>query len=237
MTWRLMGTWLVLSVILLVWAMVARGATSRANRDDSLLFVGVSPFGVTAPHILGTLAGDPYLPLSVGVYLGKNLLLAGEYGAWGVDVEGEGDDDPDFSGDFQNIGLYARWFPGTNSFNILAAVRQRTWDVDAEVTITDESSGADRRVAGSLEADALVGAVGLGNQWITDFGLTIGMDWFVVGGLVDSSTNAKIDAGELGTLSPAEVAETEKELEDAGDTLNTISGLPGFLVLTVGWSF
>lgn len=215
----------------------ALAASSEDNRDDSLIFVGVSPFGITAPHIIGALVGSPYLPVSAGVYLGSHFLIAGEYGFMSVDAEEDQAGDSEFKGEFTNLGIYARIWPGTNSFNFLVAVRQRTWDIDARVDIVDDTTGFARQVGVSLDADATVATLGIGNQWVTDFGLTIGLDWLVVSGLIDSSTSGKIDAAELNTLAPADVAEAEQELEDVGDALNEISALPGFLVLTIGWSF
>ncbi|MCH7478490.1 MAG: hypothetical protein IIA14_10360, partial [SAR324 cluster bacterium] len=115
---------LVLAIVFLS-ASVAVAADTRANRSDSLIFLGISPFGIHIPTLFAS-------PVGVGIYLGDNLLFGVESGS----ISGESQDDKGSTGtaSFDNTGAYIRLFPGTNSFNFFAAVHKREWDVQATST-------------------------------------------------------------------------------------------------------
>lgn len=188
------------------------------NRANKTLYIGFVPGGVHIPSLATH-------PVQLGVYLG-DFLIGGEFGKFSYTYEDSGDK---ADGDYTNVGAFARWFPG-NSFNFLFAVNKRTWDVDATVS---DSYGT---VHGRLKADATVYTLGVGNQWITDFGLVFGMDWLVASGIGSSSSTftspdlAGVPAG------PQRDAAT-KDLEDLGDLLNKVSGLPGLFIVSVGFAF
>lgn len=235
-----------LMAVLVLGASLAWGASSRSNRDDSLLYVGVAPLGVHLP----TLATQP---VAVGVYLGENWLVGAEYGSADLTVkDGKGEfgpaeftvpdteDDWKLDGSYDNLGAFVRWFPGTNSFNITLAAHKREWTADLDFVYTRSDTGTPVPLSAGLTADSTVGTLGLGNQWMMDFGLVIGVDWVVASAPLGTSTSSRIDDSSLaayGGLPAAEKRQAEQEIEDAADTLNTVSALPGLFVLSLGWAF
>jgi hypothetical protein len=134
-----------------------------------------------------------------------------------------------------------------NSLNILLAAHQRSWTIDGGSTQHDATFNTDVNVRAKLDASATVGSIGIGNQWLTDFGLTIGFDWLVGSAVLASTSTAKFDGtavnpltGQVYTasqLDPATVAQAKADMNKAGKDLNIIAGLPGAFILTVGWSF
>lgn len=189
--------------------------TTQGNRRDSFLYVGISPFGIHIPTLFTT-------PFSVGVFLGESLYLGGEFGFWDIDFT---DDDDTSIGSYSNVGGVVRYFTG-NSFYLSAALHYRTWSVD--VTYDYSSSTG----AGTLDASALVGSIGLGNQWITDIGFTFGIEYVVLSALLSSSVDANVTATGGGSAS-----EADDELNVIGEFLNDVSAWPGFLIFSFGWSF
>lgn len=216
----------LLLALLLALPLAAQAQSSRANRGDSTLMLGVSSGG----HLPSAIAP----PVGVGLFLGESLLLGAEYGQ--SSYSGEGDDDLEYETTYTNAGGFARWFPG-NSFNVLLAYHQRTWDAELEYTVEDETTGVDKPVDATLTADAGVVTAGIGNQWTTDFGMVIGVDWLLGSALASSSKSGEIDDEMAETYAPEEVEEAEAELEDAGDLLNQASASPGVFVITLGWAF
>ena len=228
---------LVLAIVFLS-ASVAVAAETRAHRSDSLIFLGISPFGIHIPTLFAS-------PVGVGIYLGDNLLFGVESGG----ISGESQDDAGTattSASFDNTGAYIRLFPGTNSFNFFAAVHKREWDLQATSTFIsiDPVTGffTTVRASAALTASATVGTLGIGNQWIMDFGLVLGMDWLLLSGPISSETTAVVSAtGTVGgftqTLTPQQKAEGEKDLKEFADFLNDVSAIPGLFVFTIGLAF
>jgi hypothetical protein len=222
-----MRKWIVAAVMVMTSGALALGASSEENRDESTVFVGVSPIGIHLPTYIAP-------PVGAGMYLGKNLLVGAEYGSRTESFNNSGDK---ASATFSNVGVYARWFPGTNSFNLLFGLHQRAWEASASVKIQNDL-GIDEKVKADLNAEATVATLGLGNQWMADFGLTWGFDWLLLSGVASSSSTGKVRGFVNGaSLSTTETQRAEKELKDLGNVLNTVSGFPGLLVFTIGWSF
>ena len=223
--------------ILFFSAPLAQAADTRANRSDSLIFLGISPVGLHIPTLIAP-------PVGLGIYLGDNWL----FGVEGGSVVGESQDDEGSSAtvSFENTGAYIRWFPGTNSFNYFAAVHKRTWEAQASSTFvsTDSATGliTTVRANAALTASATVGTLGIGNQWIMDFGLVLAADWLVLSSAISSESTAVVDAvGTVGgftqTLTAQQKKDAEKDLKEFGDFLNDVSAFPGFLVFTIGLAF
>ncbi|MCH9045454.1 MAG: hypothetical protein IIA40_05055 [SAR324 cluster bacterium] len=233
---------IILLAGLLAFASAAIGATTRQNRADSLLFVGISPVGIHIP----TLATQP---VAVGIYLGESWLIGAEYGSANIKIQNKkGEfgpfefDVPDsepgefVDGSYDNLGAFIRWFPG-NSFHVTLAAHKREWDINASVTIIDSVLGA-RTIRSKMNADATVATLGFGNQWIMDFGLVIGLDWLLLSGVVDDSVSSDINLGDLTALTTqADRDAAIADLNELADNLNKVSGLPGLFVLTLGWAF
>ena len=193
------------------------GQSSRQNRGDSFIFVGYTPVGV---HI-ATLFSQPF---SFGVILGESLEIGVEFGSW---ADADNDGDVTFSGEFKNAGVFLKWFPG-NSFYFSLSGHKREWSLTATSSL---STGA--IALATVETNATVIGVGIGNQWMFDFGMFIGVDWVVLSGAASSSKTVTISSG----LTPSEQAEAQRDFDDAGDTLNDWSGFPGAAILTIGWAF
>jgi hypothetical protein len=210
-------------------------ASSRDNRDDSLVFIGISPVGVHVPTLLTH-------PIGVGVYLGPNWMIGAEYGSTSADFD---DDETEASATYSNLGAYVRLFPGTNSFNIGLAVHRRVFSGDGTTEVTDPDYGT-VDVKASLDADATVGSLIIGNQWMMDFGLVLSVDWIVLSGLVSGKTDVSVKGTAVGPngetidvsqLDPETRRDAEKELTDLGSQINDVSAFPGVLVFTIGWAF
>ena len=221
-----MKKWIGLAVALTLAAGLAFGKSSEENRGDSLLYVGITP---------GLLLHPPSLlsqPVGVAVYLGKSLVLGGEFGSNSATQDNNGDV---ATVSYTNMGVVLRWFPG-NSFNFLLAAHQRTWDGRANVNISNGLGGT-IPVGMSMQAQTTVGSLGIGNQWMADFGLTWGFDWFVLSGPLSSTTRFAIDASALGGLGATQIAEAETRGNDMLKVLNLVSVFPGLFVFNLGWSF
>lgn len=207
-----------LIVFLMVFAASAVFArSSRENRGDNFIFFGYTPVGV---HI-ATLFSQPF---SVGFIFGESLEIGFEAGTW---QDSDNDGDVSFSGEFSNSGVFLKWFPG-NSFYFSLSGHKREWTLTATSTL---SSG--NVALATVKTEATVVGIGIGNQWMFDFGLFIGVDWVLLSGAVSSSKTVNISS----SLSAADQAEAQRDFEEAGDTLNRWSGLSGAAILTIGFSF
>ncbi len=216
--------------VICITASSLNAATSQENRQDSLVYVGLTPFGVHVPSILTR-------PLNVGVYLGSRFMVGAEYGkVQNSDYEHaylekkyEGEDageQTNVTGSFTNEGVYARLFTEESSLNLYLGYHVRTWE--GEGTLTRDSGEA----KGDMKFQARVGSIGIGNRWQFDSGLTIGIDWYVDSRILEQSLEYEITSN---TGIPED--EVKTEVEDFGNFLNAVSGLPGLCVVTFGLSF
>lgn len=189
--------------------------TTRGNRRDSFLYVGISPFGIHIPTLLTA-------PISLGIFMGESLYVGGELGVWDINYT----DSSDTSiGSYTNVGGVFRYFTG-NSFYFSTALHYRAWAVDVSYDYSGTTG------YGHLEASSLVGSVGLGNQWITDIGFTFGIEYLVLSGALSSSVDATVTDDGGGSA-----AEADAELISVGEFLNEVSAWSGFLIFSFGWSF
>ena len=197
-------------------ASVIFGASSRDNRGDSIIFIGYTPVGLHIPTLLTQ-------PLSLGIILGESVEIGVETGSW---EESDNDGDVTFSGEFSNTGMFLRWFPG-NSFYFSLSGHKREWSLTATTTLSTGTVAL-----ASVETKATVVGLGIGNQWMFDIGLYIGVEWVMLSTAISSSKTVNISS----SLTASEQAEAQQDFEDAGDTLNKWSGLSGLTILTVGWA-
>ena len=198
----------------------AYAAESAGNRKDSILQIGYAPVGI---HFATLVAPTT----SVAAYLGESLIIGVEAGSQDYSWE-DGDDTVDMN--YSQQGVFARWFPG-NSFNVLGAYHQR--DFSADATVSETAYGMTATATGSLDANATVATVGIGNQWQFDFGLVIGADWVVASTLLSSSVTASVSE----STGYADTSEAEQSLADLGETVNEASGAPGVLIVYVAFAF
>lgn len=221
---------ILILAVLTITAGGAMGAPTQQNRDDSLILLGISPIGIHIPTFLTQ-------PLTLGVYLGEDVLIGVEGGSFTFSSD---DVDPDadetFDGDFSNVGIYLRWFPNTNSFNFLFAVHQRDWTVNFGKLFVLDDGVTTVDLDARLETEATVATVGIGNQWIMDFGLVIGMDWLVLSGNISESFTFDVTSS-VADLTDSEQSRYDEDIKEGADFLNDLSGFPGVLIFTIGWAF
>ncbi len=219
----------IMAIAALLTANSAWAADTRDNRADRYVLLAVQPIGIDAATLIAP-------PIQLGGYLGPNWLVTVEYGRRNFSLD-TGSNNGKATGTFVNEGAAVRWFPGTNSFNLGLAFNQRSWDVDFTYTVSSGAGGPDIPVKANLKANAGVPALIIGNQWMMDFGLVIGLDWLILSTPATTTTSGTIDPAVVAGLTPAQYADAQKTLKDGGDTLNTVSGFPGLFVLTLGWAF
>ena len=214
---------------------------SSGNRNDKTFFIGITAASIHIP----TLLTHPY---TMGIYWGENFSIGLETGSEsplfhhqfeieGFTIEPHSDSSPeDKEGTVSHAilsynGAYVRYFAG-NSFNLLFAVSQRDW----KGVVTIKKNGANQpeilTAETEIDASAKIATVGIGNQWLFDNGLAIGVDWLVVSVSISRSFSSTVKSN-----TGINETEVQKELTDLGKVLNAISTSPGVVVLTIGWSF
>ena len=194
-----------------------RPPVEKSRQDQKILFVGWSPFGVHIPTYLTR-------PYNLGLYVKDYALVGLEYGSVSLNTE-FGDHKAKAS--YTNMGVYARLFSGF-SLNYLFAIHKRNFEGEITTTL----SGQEYSVVAKTEAQ--VATIGLGNQWKTDFGLVLGVDWGVFSKTLASSSTVEVKAE---SISDSDRKSLEEDGEELADYVNTMSALPGFLILTLGWAF
>lgn len=220
----------ILAVALLCMGLNLQAADSESNRKESHALLGISS-GVHVPALVTH-------PLTVGFYLNENFLLGVEYGTASFE---ETDERDKFELDYINKGLYMRYFLG-NSFNILGALHQRSWEAKATLyesyTACVPGIGCAPTVSGTISGtvtgSTTVATAGIGNQWLMDWGFTIGCDWLVLSYPISSSVS-EISIEAMSVSMPFTVADSR--VKEMGDLINLASAFPGVLILTLGWSF
>lgn len=91
-------------------------------------------------------------------------------------------------------------------------------------------------LSAQLSTRATVLTVGFANQWILDKGLVVGVDWLVLSVNVSESHEFRVLPNTT-NLSASELSRYDSDIQEGADLLNDLSGLPGILILTVGWAF
>jgi len=178
--------------------------TSRDNRDDSIIFIGITPFGLHEPTSLTH-------PFVFGIYIGTGLQIGVESGT--VNFENDS-----ATATATNRAVFVRLFSG-GSFNFRVSVNERIWY--AETT--------DTQVAVTAQTTIRSMTIGIGNQWITDSGVTIGGDWVF---FTRESETAVIYSKNFAQNLAAQAAFADLSKEE--ELFDTGMGLVNF---TIGYSF
>ena len=181
------------------------GPTSKNHRDDSIFFIGITPVGLHKPTVVTH-------PFVFGIYIGTGLQIGVESGT------------ASFSNDIADAtaihrSVFVRLFPG-GSFNFLLAVNERIWSAEAN-TISS--------VPVTAMTTKKTYTYGIGNQWITDSGVTIGGDWVFFTQESDSET---IYSANYAGNPAAQAAFADLSMEE--DLFATGIGAANF---TIGFSF
>ena len=220
----------ILCLSILFCGSVAWAADSAGNRKDSIIMLGMAPVGIHPATLIAA-------PIRVAVILGDITV--------GVDVGSA--DSSQTSGTakstatYTNQGLNARYFFG-NSFNASFGYHMRNYSAEATATSSSStySGGSWTTTTASetftLDAKTTVATLGIGNHWLMDWGLWIGVDWLLASNALSQTSEATLTSS-TGTVTAAESAKFKKDAEKLGDLINAVSASSGFAVLTIGLAF
>ena len=144
---------------------------------------------------------------------------------------------------YTNQGLNVRYFFG-NSFNASLGYHMRNYSAEATATSTTSTFDSDTWAWTSttssetftLDAKTTVATLGIGNHWLMDWGLWIGVDWLLASNALSQTSEATLTSS-TGTVTAEESAKFKKDAEKLGDLINAVSASSGFAVLTIGLAF
>ena len=220
----------ILCLSILFCASVAWAADSAGNRGDSIIMLGMAPVGI---H-LATLVAPP---VRVAVLLGDLTVGFDSGSADNTQSSGTAKS----TATYTNQGLNVRYFFG-NSFNASLGYHMRNYSAEATSTSSSStySGGSWTTTTASetftLDAKTTVATLGIGNHWLMDWGLWIGVDWLLASNALSQTSEATLTSS-TGTVTAAESAKFKKDAEKLGDLINAISASSGFAVLTIGFAF
>ena len=220
----------ILCLSILFCASVAWAADSAGNRGDSIIMLGMAPVGI---H-LATLVAPP---VRVAVLLGDLTVGFDSGSASSSQTSGTAKSIATYT----NQGLNVRYFFG-NSFNASLGYHMRNYSAEATATSSTStySGGSWTTTTASetftLDANTTVATLGIGNHWLMDWGLWIGVDWLLASNALSQTSEATLTSS-TGTVTAAESAKFKKDAEKLGDLINAVSASSGFAVLTIGLAF
>jgi len=220
----------ILCLSILFCASVAWAADSAGNRGDSIIMLGMAPVGI---H-LATLVAPP---VRVAVLLGDLTVGFDSGSASSSQTSGTAKSIATYT----NQGLNVRYFFG-NSFNASLGYHMRNYSAEATATSSTStySGGSWTTTTASetftLDAKTTVATLGIGNHWLMDWGLWIGVDWLLASNALSQTSEATLTSS-TGTVTAAESAKFKKDAEKLGDLINAVSASSGFAVLTIGFAF
>ena len=210
----------ILCLSILFCGSVAWAADSAGNRKDSIIMLGMAPVGI---H-LATLAAPP---VRVAVLLGDLTVGFDSGSADNSQSSGTAKS----TATYTNQGLNVRYFFG-NSFNASLGYHMRNYSAEA----TSKSRSGSAAETFTLDAKTTVATLGIGNHWLMDWGLWIGVDWLLASNALSQTSEATLTSS-TGTVTAAESAKFKKDAEKLGDLINAVSASSGFAVLTIGFAF
>ena len=220
----------ILCLSILFCASVAWAADSAGNRGDSIIMLGMAPVGI---H-LATLVAPP---VRVAVLLGDLTVGFDSGSADNSQSSGTAKS----TATYTNQGLNVRYFFG-NSFNASLGYHMRNYSAEATSTSSSStySGGSWTTTTASetftLDAKTTVATLGIGNHWLMDWGLWIGVDWLLASNALSQTSEATLTSS-TGTVTAEESAKFKKDAEKLGDLINAVSASSGFAVLTIGFAF
>ena len=220
----------ILCLSILFCGSVAWAADSAGNRGDSIIMLGMAPVGI---H-LATLVAPP---VRVAVLLGDLTVGFDSGSASSSQTSGTAKS----TATYTNQGLNVRYFFG-NSFNASLGYHMRNYSAEATATSSTStySGGSWTTTTASetftLDAKTTVATLGIGNHWLMDWGLWIGVDWLLASNALSQTSEATLTSS-TGTVTAEESAKFKKDAEKLGDLINAVSASSGFAVLTIGFAF
>ena len=216
----------ILCLSILFCASVAWAADSAGNRGDSIIMLGMAPVGI---H-LATLVAPP---VRVAVLLGDLTVGFDSGSADNTQSSGTAKS----TATYTNQGLNVRYFFG-NSFNASLGYHMRNFSGISTATAWTLSNWAVtyQTETFAMDAKTSVATLGIGNHWLMDWGLWIGVDWLLASNALSQTSEATLTSS-TGTVTAAESAKFKKDAEKLGDLINAVSASSGFAVLTIGLAF
>lgn len=210
---------ILLIILMINISSTGLAADFQSNRENSSYFVTVTPWALSN----GSPSSYSY---TLGIYFTRRISLDVELGRLSYDYE-----TGDFDGEtnYSNIGFGGRYF-SRNSLNFLASVHFRKWEGK---TATTGSSGAYGEA--EIYATSTAAIIGIGNQWITDFGLIIGIDWVVIAEAINSSYSVSVTKNE--GLSSSELQAFVNDAKKKAESVNSVAFASAAIILNLGWSF
>lgn len=196
----------------------------ESNRQDSILYLGIKPISFSMPR-------HELRPFNLGFYIGDMVQLGLEYGQT---TKKKSNDFWDIESKMSTGGIYLRLFP-VDSFNLLFAFNQLSMTNSAQ-TQTDSDSGNYAEI--NETEKVIIHTVGIGNQWLFDSGITLGVDWglysrvLVKGDPETTVENKGVSATEI-AYAESEIDELEKDMEKE----KMFSNRDQYLSLSIGYSF
>lgn len=215
---------MIIRHVLLIILATTAGFTAFAegfesNRDHFNSFVLVTPWALSN----GSPASSAY---TFGLYFNQRIALNVEIGRVSYDYE-SGDSDSETN--YSNIGFGGRYYL-RNSLNFIGSVHFRNWQGKRAATT---ASGANGEV--KILADSTVAAIGIGNQWVASYGLTVGIDWVVIAKEISSSTSVSVTRNE--GLSSSELQVLKNRAKKEAESVNDVALASAAVVFSLGWSF
>ena len=211
---------------------VVHAADSAGNRKDSIIMLGMSG-GIHSASILAA-------PARVAIILG-DLTVGIDAGSGSSSYYTTGKATTFLtttSGTYTNQGLNARYFLG-NSFNFSLGYHMRNFSGTTTATAYTVSyfSGVSYQTETfTVDTKTSVATIGIGNHWLMDWGLWIGVDWLLASNALSQTSEATLTSS-TGTVTAEESAKFKKDAEKLGDLINAVSASSGFAVLTIGFAF
>jgi hypothetical protein len=129
----------------------------------------------------------------------------------------------------KRLNFLIRHKPGTKTFQLIYGVGYNATTVDVGNSYTERLSGG--ALPGEyrmLSVEAITGALGFGNKWEWDNGVSLGVDWAVV---YIPLARTKVESRFL------DIAANEGDRSDANDTLNFLKYVPTVALFNLGLGY
>ncbi len=188
-----------------------------------LIFLIIIPFRLIADIGVTTSVGIhiptimiPSLQLS---YKNDDYLFGIIYGESTFDYESNDFKLPNAT--FINKGILARYFI-SDSFNIVSFVNQRLVSFSAE----------SNQIVTKTEMEFISSSVGFGNYWTMRYGVTFGIDYFLMSKVFYKNVNIETNSD-----SDYIINEEEKGYNDISDTFEDIINFNGYFIVNIGFTF
>ncbi|MGK5091424.1 hypothetical protein WDW89_05315 [Deltaproteobacteria bacterium TL4] len=133
--------------------------------------------------------------------------------------------------DFSTQVVMLRVSPFKGSFFLQGGVVNRSWTVEASGTSLIGDSGEEGVLAVKVDFPSPAFNVGLGWNWIADFGLSGGLGFGVISG-----GNPTVDMEAAGVYSVIPDEEIQKEEDDFADSMSAFATFP-YVHINIGWNF